>query len=136
MSLDGIRCLEHCWLRIPEMNLAMDPMISSAGEGNPGHVFFEKLHPMLNITEEGARKIENSGFRLAPPEFAAGSEKMLDEAERVTLEEAVPPALPLLPPLWGSSMAQPDRSRPADRAQARSCTFCRCRMKLLAQMPH
>lgn len=89
MSLDGIRCLEHCWLRIPEMNLAMDPMISSAGEGNPGHVFFEKLHPMLNITEEGARKIESSGFRLAPPEFAAGSEKMLDEAERVTLAEVL-----------------------------------------------
>lgn len=44
---------------------------------------------MLNITEEGVRKIENSGLRLAPPVFVAGSEEMLDEAERMTLAEVL-----------------------------------------------
>lgn len=89
MSLGGTRCQEFCWLSIPEMNLAVDPLISRTRDEAVGYAFFEKSHPMLNITEEGVRKIENSGFRLAPPVFVAGSEEMLDEAERMTLAEVL-----------------------------------------------
>ena len=87
VSMNGDCYIEHCWLVMPELDMAFDPCIRNRNTGILGQVFRIDDHPLLHVSDEEVRKIQSEGFSLCEPEFTFVSLAMIAPNLQAALEE-------------------------------------------------